>query len=114
MLTFFYGHPKTNKRLEGYNILRHMNNLHPYMWLCIGDFNEVLFHSEKYGGAQRSNKQIAMFHDVLHDCQLDDLGFHKGQFTWSNNRIDCTFTKERLNRALASTSWYSESGDAKV
>lgn len=42
MLTCFYGHPKTDKRIEGYQILRHLHTLDPHKWLCIGDFNEII------------------------------------------------------------------------
>lgn len=36
---------------------------------------------------------------------LHDLGYKGDMFTWSNRHLDETFAKERLNRALANTSW---------
>ncbi|KAG2663529.1 hypothetical protein I3760_16G034600 [Carya illinoinensis] len=108
MLSCFYGHPLTDKRVEGYNILRHLHSFNPKMWLCIGDFNEILFQSEKEGGAPRFVKQMALFKDVLDECQLRTLHFVNGKYTWCNNRTDSTFTKEKLDRAVASFAWCEE------
>ncbi|KAG2411307.1 hypothetical protein I3760_Q012700 [Carya illinoinensis] len=72
----------------GYNILRHLHSFNLKMWLCIGDFNEILFQSDKEGGAPRPVKQMALFKD--------------GKYTWSNNRTDSSFTKEKLDRARPS------------
>lgn len=52
-----------------------------------------------------------MYQDVLHDCKLLDLSFSKGKYTWSNNKLDQTFTKEKLDRAIASDDWISTFGD---
>lgn len=56
MFTCSYEHPVTYKRVEGNNILHYLHSLQPLMWLCLRDFNEILFHSEKFGGARRSGK----------------------------------------------------------
>ncbi|XP_040996152.1 uncharacterized protein LOC121242341 [Juglans microcarpa x Juglans regia] len=116
MLTCFYGNPKTEKRYEGWGILRHLNRLQPKRWLCLGDFNEILYHSEKYGGARREEKQIADFRSVLQDCQLKDLGCIQGKYTWSNLRKDYNFTKERLDRVTTNSEWCAAfgGGDVKV
>ncbi|KAF5458927.1 hypothetical protein F2P56_022920 [Juglans regia] len=114
MLTCFYGNPETDKRQEGWGILSHMNLIKPKRWLCIGDFNEVLHHSEKYGGTRRADKQIDDFRNVLQDCQLWDLGFTQGKYTWSNFRQDHNFTKERLDRAIANSEWCAMFGGGEV
>ncbi|KAG6670676.1 hypothetical protein I3843_Q046400 [Carya illinoinensis] len=114
MLSYFYGHPITDKRVEGYNILRHLHYFNPKMWLYIGDFNEILFQSDKEGGAPRPVKQMALFKDVLDECQLHTLNFVKGKYTWSNNRTDSSFTNEKLDRAVASSAWFEEFGLVEV
>lgn len=44
-------------------------------WLVIGDFNEVLSWSKKWGGQDRSKHQIAAFRHMLVGCNLSDLDF---------------------------------------
>ena len=46
-LTGFYGEPVTHKRIESWNLLRDLNSRMEFLWLCIGDFNEITRQSEK-------------------------------------------------------------------
>lgn len=59
MLTSSYGHPMTNLRMLGYNILKALRDLNPRMWLCNGDFNELLYNHDKCGGAERQTESNA-------------------------------------------------------
>ena len=46
------------------------------------------------------------FRLALEDCDLQDLGFFGDPFTWRNNHhVAASFTKERLDRAVANSSW---------
>jgi hypothetical protein len=47
--TGFYGHPEWNKRKESWELLKHLQSYSPLAWLCIGDFNEIVDQSEKWG-----------------------------------------------------------------
>lgn len=47
----------------------------------MGDFNEILDHSEKWGAATRSRGQMEDFQLALEDSQLCDLGVLKDQNT---------------------------------
>lgn len=49
LLTGFYGHPKTVKRAEAWNLLL---SLRP-RWCVVWDINEILAHDEKVGGKPR-------------------------------------------------------------
>jgi hypothetical protein len=82
--------------------------------MCVGDFNEVLEYTEKEGRAVRSESQMEGFRKVLAECQLSDLGFRGIPFTWSNHRQDTSFTKERLDRAVANREWCSLYRDISV
>lgn len=101
----FYGHPDNDKREESWSLLRHLNIHEPTPWLCIGDFNEILALSEKEGAAVHQESLMVGFRTALEDCQLGDLGFMGSKFTWGNRRSDATFTKERLDRAVANIDW---------
>jgi hypothetical protein len=73
----------------------------PDVWLCIGDFNEIIDQIEKWGGVFRSENQMMQFQLTLEECELSDLGYRGSKFTWTNRRHDGDFIKERLDRAVA-------------
>lgn len=50
-LTEFYGELKTTRRIEGWNKLRNLNSKPHILWLCFGDFNEIIRQEEKLGSA---------------------------------------------------------------
>jgi hypothetical protein len=106
-MTGFYGHSDSSKRDESWAILRHLKLCGPIPWLCAGDFNEIVDQSEKEGFAVRREAQMVKFRETLEECQLGDLGFVGPFFTWSNRRMDDTFTRERLDRAVANMEWCS-------
>ncbi|GLT53432.1 hypothetical protein SLA2020_267020 [Shorea laevis] len=54
------------------------------------------------------------FRVVLDECQFSDLGFNGSKFTWCNYREDSSFTKERLDRAVANLSWCEQFQDVDV
>lgn len=83
-------------------------------WCIIGDFNEVLSHDEKVGGRCRVESQIALFCEVLQHGNLIDLGWKGCKFTWSNRHEDLSFTKERLDRALANKLWRDNFPEVQV
>lgn len=39
---------------ETWQLLKALKAISPYLWLCIGDFNEILSQFEKIGAAWRS------------------------------------------------------------
>ena len=51
-------------------------------WLLMGDFNEILYNSEKEGGRPRTQRRLQTFHDVLSECELNDMGFMGDLYTW--------------------------------
>jgi exonuclease III len=104
-LTGFYGHPDASKRIEAWNLLRHLHTLSLEAWLCVGDFNEIIDDSEKCGARPKPSWQMRNFVNTLVSCQLEDLGHWGARFTWSNMQHDGEFVKERLDRALATNGW---------
>ncbi|KAL0286138.1 UNVERIFIED_CONTAM: hypothetical protein Scaly_2800100 [Sesamum calycinum] len=49
-----YGEPDTSKRDHTWRLLRRLHSQSIRPWLCAGDFNEILEHSEKEGGPPRA------------------------------------------------------------
>lgn len=74
-------------------------------WLIGGDFNEVTNSTEKVGGLPINNRRSDNFLACLNHCQLIDLGYTGGTYTWSNNRHISHRILERLDRCLANYDW---------
>lgn len=63
--------------------------------------------NEKVGGTDCSEQLMTNFRRVVESCNLVDLGHKVDIFTWSNKHENDSFTKERLNRAMAILDWIS-------
>jgi len=105
MITGFYGQPDCSKSYETWDLLLHLKLLFTGPWLVLGDFNEILDHGEKLGRVLRREAQINVFQLTLEDCGLSDLGFFGPKFTWRNNREGDDYIEERIDRAVANSSW---------
>ena len=69
-------------------------------WLIGGDFNSILYASEKQGGAAGQSKVCGLFRQWFDGNQLFDLKFKGPQCTWSRG-----FLFKRLDRALCNNEW---------
>jgi exonuclease III len=80
--TGFYGSPyQHSKHLTCNtinNLAHHRNN---NSWLIFGDFNLILYSSEKLGGNGIDNPNSALFNDTLRHCDLNDLGYSGYKYT---------------------------------
>jgi endonuclease/exonuclease/phosphatase family metal-dependent hydrolase len=78
----------------------------PQPWLCVGDFNEILYQYEKEGGMARPQICLDRFKGAMELCALHDLGFAGDVFTWRNKQIrGDTHIHERLDRVVANSEW---------
>ena len=75
------------------------------IWLCVGDFNEIIKAREKMGGASRLERQTVEFRGALDFCGFRDLGYVGSPFTWCNNQFDRVVTWIRLDKGVATASW---------
>ncbi|KAK3211754.1 hypothetical protein Dsin_016460 [Dipteronia sinensis] len=110
--TGFYGHPDTALRSHSWTLLRRLSKMSNLAWLCLGDFNEIQFDSEKVGGLRKNWKQMSNFRKAVEDCGLSDMGFRGPIFTWSNKRESSAMISKRLDRGICNKEWdnlYSKS-----
>ncbi|XP_075675045.1 uncharacterized protein LOC142644284 [Castanea sativa] len=103
--TGFYGHPKTSKREESWSLLAELGKRSNLPWLCIGDFNEILHLGEKVGGNLRPEGQMRSFMETINCCNLRNMGYIGSDFTWSRRLGARGWVRERLDRALVSSTW---------
>jgi hypothetical protein len=105
-LTGIYGEPNQDKREETWRLMRTLHHQASLPWLCIGDFNEIMFSFEKQGGLPRPQVCMDRFRNALNFCNLNDLGFEGDIFTWRNNNCRAKgYIRERLDRAVANPGW---------
>jgi hypothetical protein len=106
--TWIYGEPARDKKWKTWKLLRILSQQSNLSWLCLDDFNEILYNHEKKGGPARAQYQMENFSMALYDCVLRDLGYTGDKYTWRNNNHNTNFyIKKRLDRAVASRSWCS-------
>ena len=60
-LTGFYGEPKWDKKSDSWVQLRDLHGRMSRPWLVLGDFNEILYNSEKEGGVSRPQRYMQAF-----------------------------------------------------
>ncbi|CAA0840588.1 Unknown protein, partial [Striga hermonthica] len=74
-------------------------------WFLGGDFNDLLFHSEKKRGKMREDCSFISFRNFVRLMGMQD-GYYQGYpFTWANNRQGEGFVEERLDRIFFSPGW---------
>ena len=87
-------------RARSWSLLRRLHEFNDWLWMLLGDFNEIVALEEKYGCEDRSLRQMAGFQEALTDCSLMDLGFLGSEFTWTNNCEDEALFRVRLDRGV--------------
>ncbi|XP_075499819.1 uncharacterized protein LOC142538372 [Primulina tabacum] len=106
----FYGNPVTSMRTQSWQLIRRLAGIHELSslpWLVGGDFNEILFDSEKFGGMLRANAQMTEFSNTLDDCGLCDILARGDRFTWCNRRKGDALIFARLDRYICNYGWHS-------
>ena len=84
------------------------------LWLCFGDFNEIVSVGEKMGGARRFQRQMDDFREAINCCRFVDLGYYGPEFTWCNMQEGRNRMYLRLDRALAMKDWCDNYKEMRV
>jgi hypothetical protein len=93
-----FGFPYGNQIMEG----------------SLGDFNEVVTMSERWGGRVKSTSQLRSFQTTLEFCKLTYLGYRGPKYTWTNCQGGQDFVKERLDRRMVNSRWRSIFPEAEI
>lgn len=103
-----YGFPYLNFKHFTQDLIRSLELDNRVPWLYIGDFNEALCREEKEGETIGNHNNMIAFYNVLTDCGLEDLGFVRQCFTWSNKSNYLDSIQERFDHAVAKESWLAK------
>ncbi|GAU20296.1 hypothetical protein TSUD_337770 [Trifolium subterraneum] len=104
-LTCYYEYPERSRRRAAWDLLRALGNMSSIPWCIIGDFNDLLSQADKKGIHPHPNGLCMGFRQAVSDCDLTDIPIEGHQFTWIKSRGTPHVIEERLDRAMANTSW---------
>jgi hypothetical protein len=104
-----YGPQSREEKMVFLTELAERRSLCPGPWMVVGDFNMILFASEKNNGIL-DRAMMARFRHFVQELELKDLYMHGRMFTWSSEREVPTLT--RIDRALVSVDWDLQNPDA--
>lgn len=96
-LTCFYGEPNLAARPQSWAVFKTLKTRWDGPWVCLGDFNEVLYQVEAVGRSVRQAWQLKAFRDALLHCQLFDLEYSGDSFTWSSSTCASPQSRARLD-----------------
>lgn len=113
-ISWLYGNPHINKKQAFWRSMYSRFSQQSIPWLCLGDFNEILWPQEKWGGNIPENWRMNLFHSFISNGQLRDLHFQGPAFTWFALKHGRVNIKERLDRAFGNSAWCSSQSRTQV
>ena len=111
--TEVYGFLDSARKHETWSLLYSLHLRFILPWLCIRDFNELLWSHEKLGLGPRQDCLMKGFRDDLDECSFMDLDYVGDKFTWRGKRAG-GLVLERLDRAVATHGWFAHFPGFKV
>ncbi|XP_074318065.1 uncharacterized protein LOC141654850 [Silene latifolia] len=103
-LTGFYGWPAVADRHLSWELMRLLSGQSSLPWVCVGDFNEILFSTEMKGGC-RPQREMDNFRAAVDDCQMRDVPWEGYAFSFDNGQAGDANRQSRLDRALCTAPW---------
>ncbi|XP_074304738.1 uncharacterized protein LOC141639528 [Silene latifolia] len=103
-MTGFYGWPVVTDKHLSWDLLRLLYGQSSLPWLCIGDFNEILFSTEMKGGS-RAQWQMNNFQATVDFCGLRDVAWEGYAFTYDNGQAGENNWQSMIDRAMCSDAW---------
>ncbi|XP_074288011.1 uncharacterized protein LOC141613169 [Silene latifolia] len=103
-VTCFYGWPVVADRHLSWQLLWILGRQSSLPWMCIGDFNEILFANEMKGG-NRAQWQMNNFREAVEECGLADIQYEGYGYTWDNGKSGEANRQSRIDRAMGMGEW---------
>ncbi|XP_074314656.1 uncharacterized protein LOC141649887 [Silene latifolia] len=106
-VTGFYGWPAVQDRHLSWQLLRVLAGEGDGPWLCLEDFNEVLYSTEMKGGS-RAQWQMNNFRDAVDEAGIRDIPLEGYEFTFDNGQVGEDNRQSRIDRAMANEAWFDQ------
>lgn len=87
-------------------MIHNLASLSQLPWCVWGDFNDLMYASDKQGSVPHPQHLLEGFRVVIEECQLSEIDLFGGKFTWERSQGSDASVREKLDRAFASTSWW--------
>lgn len=98
--------PKRERRQASWDFLRYLATKSQLPWCIFGDFNDLLYSTDKIGKHPHPNSLLSGFKNAVEDCSLAEVDLKGGCFTWEKSKGTTEWVRERLDRAFANDSWW--------
>ena len=85
--TFIYGFNHDGPRSQLWKDLRLIADHMDDPWCVLGDFNSVLYASDRKGGTAVLDTEIAAFADTIRECRLHELPSSGPYYSWTNRTV---------------------------
>lgn len=105
-LSCFYGYPERERRRESWGLIRHLCSIPTLPWCIIGDFNDLMYQSDKAGVNSHPQYLLDGFRETIADCGLVEIALSGGNFTWENGKGSDNWIRELLDRSFTTDSWW--------
>ncbi|GAU42643.1 hypothetical protein TSUD_398480 [Trifolium subterraneum] len=113
-LTCYYGYPERGKRRQAWDLLRELRDMSDLPWCILGDFNNLLSQEDKRGNHSHPDWLCSGFRTAVSDCDLTDIHLKGYPYTWIKSRGTPNVIEERLDRAMANSTWLMKYPDVKL
>lgn len=75
-------------------------------WCIMGNFNDLLYSSDKRGTHPYPDWLVRGFHDAIEESLLSEVDLQGGKYTWEMSRGQGNWVQEKLDRAFANAGWW--------
>ncbi|XP_019190614.1 PREDICTED: uncharacterized protein LOC109185072 [Ipomoea nil] len=113
-MTGFYDFSQRGQRRDSWSLIRTLAGRSNLPWVMIGDFNDLLFQSEKRGGNPHPLSLLHGFGETIEECGLAQMPMMGYPFTWEKGKGTPNWIEERLDKVLTSQRWREIVPDASV
>lgn len=79
-LSCFYGYPDRERRRNSWEIIRRLANLSTLPWCIWGDFDDLMYVSDKQGNVPHPQNLLEGFCNTIEDCKLSEIELFGGKF----------------------------------
>lgn len=105
-LTCYYGYPERSRRREAWDMLRKLSENVSLQWCLFGDFNDLLYDSDKRGPHSHPQYLMDGFRLAIEDCGLTEIDLVGGEFAWEKSKGSPNWVRERLDRDFENDAWW--------